>query len=102
MTDTVDTAIPSATLALASLAAFIAANHPKKGLCQLEILRNLNVPQAHVDLIVDIARHLRDEAGQMIDSEFDAVHASSASAAVTATISGGSCCTSTAKGNSCC
>lgn len=97
-----DSVLPPATLALASLAAFIAANHPKKGLCQLEILRNLNVPQAHVDLIVDIARHLRDEAGQIMDSEFDAVHASGASPAVTATASGGNCCTPTAKGNVCC
>lgn len=102
MIDTVDNAMPPATLALASLAAFIAANHPKKGLCQLDILRNLNVPQAHVDLIVDIARHLRDEAGQLIDSEFDAVHVGAAAAAMTAATSAGSCCTPTAKGNSCC
>jgi uncharacterized BrkB/YihY/UPF0761 family membrane protein len=102
MSNTVDSAIPPATLALASLAAFIAANHPKKGLCQLDILRNLNVPQAHVDLIVDIARHLRDEAGQIIDSEFNAAFASATKAVEPATASADSCCTATTKGNACC
>ncbi len=102
MTNTNDTGLPPEVLALASLAAFIAANHPKKGLCQLEILRNLKVPQAHIDLVVDIARHLRDEAGQIIDSEFDAVYASAEVKAVNVAATGGSCCTPTAKGNACC
>lgn len=102
MTATTDATLPPAVLALASLAAFVAANHPKKGLCQLEILRKHNVPQAHIDLVLDIARHLRDEAGQIIDSEFDAVYAGGAQAEATAAVSGGSCCTPTAKGNACC
>jgi hypothetical protein len=101
MSDATDNTLPPAVLALASLAAFVAANHPKKGLCQLEILRKHKVPQAHIDLVLDIARHLRDEAGQIIDSEFDAVYAADANVAVPAT-SGGSCCTPTAKGNACC
>ena len=102
MTDATDTTIAPEVLALASLAAFVAANHPKKGVCQLEILRKHNVPQAHIDLVLDIARHLRDEAGQIIDSEFDAVYAGGTPAAAAATSSGGSCCTPTAKGNACC
>lgn len=65
MTDTVDAVLPPAILAMVSLAANIAANHPKKGLCQLERLRSLGVPEAQIDIVVDIARHLRDEAGQM-------------------------------------
>ena len=63
------------TLAMVSLAANIAANHPKKGLCQLERLRSYGVPEEQIDLVVDIARHLRNEAGQMLDHEFDAVFA---------------------------
>lgn len=102
MTDATDTTLPPATLALASLAAFVAANHPKKGLCQLEILRKHNVPQAHIDLVLDIARHLRDEAGQIIDSEFNAVYAPEINAAAPVAATGGSCCTPTAKGNACC
>lgn len=102
MTETADIALAPAVLALASLAAFVAANHPKKGLCQLEILRKHNVPQAHIDLVLDIARHLRDEAGQIIDSEFDVVYATDAKAAPAAVASTGACCTQTAKGNSCC
>jgi len=102
MTTTADVALAPEVLALASLAAFIAANHPKKGLCQLKILRNLNVSQAHIDLVVDIARHLRDETGQIIDSEFDAVYASAEDKPVNIAVTGGTCCTPTAKGNVCC
>ena len=101
-TNTNKAALPPEVLALASLAAFIAANHPKKGLCQLEILRKHNVPQAHIDLVVDIARHLRDETGLINDSQFDAVYAPELNTAVAAVANGGSCCTPTAKGNTCC
>ncbi|MFZ5758608.1 MAG: hypothetical protein ACOY32_03130 [Thermodesulfobacteriota bacterium] len=63
------------TQALVSLAAFVAANHPNKGRCQLERLRQYGVEQATIDLVVEIARHLRDEAGQMTDHAFDALRA---------------------------
>ncbi|HEU0188095.1 MAG TPA: hypothetical protein VFR06_09410 [Gallionellaceae bacterium] len=96
---TESTVLPPDVLAMVSLAANIAANHPKKGLCQLERLRSLGVPEAQIDMVVDIARHLRDEAGQLIDSEFNAA---SASAAKSVAASAGSCCTPTAKGNACC
>lgn len=95
-------ALPPDVLALVSLAAFIAANHPKKGLCQLERLRSLGVPQAQIDMVIDIARHLRDEAGQIIDSEFNAAFAPATKAVEPAAASAGSCCTPTAKGNACC
>jgi len=91
-----------AILAMVSLAANIAANHPKKGLCQLERLRSMGVPEAHIDIVVDIARHLRDEAGQIVDSEFDAAFAPGEKAPVVAAASGGACCAPTAKGNACC
>jgi hypothetical protein len=102
MTNTVDTVLPPAILAMVSLAANIAANHPKKGLCQLERLRSLGVPEAQIDMVVDIARHLRDEAGQIIDSEFNAVFVPASNAPVASAASGGACCTPTAKGNACC
>lgn len=102
MTNTADTALPPAILAMVSLAANIAANHPRKGICQLERLRSMGVPEAQIDIVVDIARHLRDEAGQIVDSEFNAAFAPATNAALTATASGGSCCVPTAKGNACC
>jgi len=47
-------------IAMVSLAANIAANHPKNGLCQVDKLKQLGVDQSHIDTVVDIARHLRD------------------------------------------
>lgn len=91
--------LPPTLLAMVSLAANIAANHPKKGLCQLERLRSLGVPEAQIDMVVDIARHLRDEAGQITDSEFNAALTK---AVEPVAASAGSCCTPTAKGNACC
>lgn len=94
--------LPPTMLAMVSLAANIAANHPKKGLCQLERLRSLGVPEAQIDMVVDIARHLRDEAGQIVDSEFNAALSSVTKAVGPAAASAGSCCTPTARGNACC
>lgn len=99
MTNTTETVLPPAILAMVSLAANIAANHPKKGLCQLERLRSLGVPEAQIDMVVDIARHLRDEAGQIVDSEFNAIFVTVANTPVA---TAGACCTPTAKGNACC
>ncbi len=98
-------------VAMVSLAANIAANHPKKGLCQLERLRAYGIAEEQIDLVVDIARHLRDEAGQMLDAEFDIearLDASAASLAMplaptfSAEPAKAACCTPTAKGNACC
>jgi len=102
MSNNTDTELAPTILAMVSLAANIAANHPKKGLCQLERLRSLGVPEAQIDIVVDIARHLRDEAGQIVDSEFNAAFAPVANVAVAGTASGGACCVPTAKGNACC
>jgi hypothetical protein len=95
-------------IAMVSLAANIAANHPKKGLCQIERLRGYGVTEEQIDMVVDIARHLRDEAGQMLDAEFNVESKIAVSPAPTfeaAVPAGGaaSCgCTPTAKGNACC
>lgn len=65
------TPLQPSVIALVSLAANIAANHPKKGLCQIERLRGYGVSEEQIEMVVDIARHLRDEAGQMLDAEFN-------------------------------
>lgn len=94
------------TLALVSLAANIAANHPKKGLCQLERLRGYGVSEHKIAMVIDIARHLRDEAGQMLDHEFDVAAAGPAEAPVSlenvSLDDAACCCSPTAKGNACC
>lgn len=100
-------------IAMVSLAANIAANHPKKGLCQIERLRGYGVTEEQIDMVVDIARHLRDEAGEMLDAEFDveariAVPPAPtqdpycAPAAPNAASTESCGCTPTAKGNACC
>lgn len=98
-------ALDRVTLAMVSLAANIAANHPKKGLCQLERLRSYGVPEEQIALVVDIARHLRDEAGQMLDHEFEAAAAPAqapASLDIASPDGDACCCSPTAKGNACC
>ena len=62
-------------LALVSLAANIAANHPKQGLCQVDRLRQYGVSKAHIDAVIEIARHIRDEAAQSLDATFDDAYA---------------------------
>jgi hypothetical protein len=96
-------------VALVSLAANIAANHPKKGLCQLERLRGYGVSEEQIEVVVDIARHIREEAGQMLDAEFDGASAAVEAAGVVpvtvpvvAARAEVACCTPTAKGTSCC
>jgi len=101
-----DSPLHPSIVAMISLAANIAANHPKKGLCQLERLRGLGISDEQIDMVVDIARHLRDEAGQMLDAEFNIEARITAAAAPLAVPPAPStkaaCCTPTAKGNSCC
>lgn len=92
-------------VALVSLAANIAANHPKQGLCQVDKLKQYGVAEAQIAAVVEIARHIRDEAAQALDASFDEArrkaHANSmlASIAVGET---GACCTPTSSGKSCC
>ena len=88
-------------VAMVSLAANIAANHPKKGLCQIERLRGYGVTEEQIDMVVDIARHLRDEAGQMLDAAFD--EEAKPLPVTSASAPSSDCgCSPTAKGNACC
>ena len=100
-----DSPLHPSIVAMVSLAANIAANHPKNGLCQLERLRGFGIAEEQIDMVVDIARHIRDEAGQMQDASFNE-EAKLALAPVAAppapTPGADACCTPTARGNSCC
>ena len=91
-------------VALVSLAANIAANHPKQGLCQVDKLKEYGVSPEQIDTVVEIARHIRDEAALSLDASFDeARHKKSAKARLSAIpVREGSCCTPTPNGQSCC
>lgn len=62
-------------VALVSLAANIASNHPKQGLCQVDKLKEYGVAREQIDLVIEIARHIRDEAAQALDTTFDEAYA---------------------------
>ncbi len=87
-------------VAMVSLASGIAANHPAMGQCQLERLRGAGVPEHQINAVIEIARHIRDEATEKLDFAFDAA------ANDTAPIvepEGETCgCTPTKSGQSCC
>jgi len=104
-------------VALVALAADIAANHPKQGLCQVERLRDLGVPAAQIRTAVEVARHLRDEAAQLLDARFDEEAAAlldppaeqaprpriaAGTPFPVAVADSGPCCTPTKSGQSCC
>ena len=94
-------------VALVSLAANIASSHPKQGLCQLDKLKEYGVTEEQIDLVVEIARHIRDEAAQSLDVKFDeefaARYAAKGSVKLSAIpVAGEACCTPTSNGKSCC
>jgi hypothetical protein len=95
-------------VALVSLAANVAANHPGQGLCQIDRLKGYGVSKEQVDLVIEIARHIRDEAAQKLDAGFDEAYAehwktgASDKLAGIAVASGSACCTPTPSGKSCC
>jgi hypothetical protein len=105
-----ESALHPSIVALVSLAANIAANHPKKGLCQIERLRGFGISEEQIAMAVDIARHIRDEAGQMLDAAFDEEAkltvapqtAVSPAPTLDKPSAKAACCTPTAKGNACC
>lgn len=111
----------SAIVALVSLASGIASRHPDMGLCQLDKLRQMGVPEAHIRTVIEIARHIRDEASQKLDAAFNAKccpdEADCCAPAQTAVVTPAAepkrlniavkeeavlCCTPTASGQSCC
>lgn len=94
-------------VALVSLAANIAANHPKQGLCQIDRLKGYGVSREQIDAVIEIARHIRDEAAQKLDASFDEAYATSAKptdplAKIAVVESGAACCIPTPSGKSCC
>ena len=89
----------TAIVSMVSLAAGIASNHPAMGQCQLERLRGLGVPENQIDAVIEIARHIRDEAAQKLDVMFDQAAAGGAKPEPK---TDEVCCTSTTSGQSCC
>jgi len=95
----------SSIVALISLASGIAAKHPDMGLCQLDKLRQMGIPDSQIDTVIEIARHIRDEASQKLDAAFDEKSGTGINSQVSAVSdkeNGQSCCSSTANGQSCC
>jgi|JFJP01.1.fsa_nt_gi hypothetical protein len=99
-------------VALVSLAANIASNHPKQGLCQVDRLKDYGVSKDQIDSVIEIARHIRDEAAQALDTKFDEAYVQGYAPAKPklkvdpfaniAVVEGGACCTPTQSGQSCC
>ena len=95
----------SSIVALVSLASGIASNHPAMGQCQLSKLRHMGIAEEQIAAVIEIARHIRDEAAQNLDQAFnDASYPATLSAADSTTTSTPqeSCCSTTASGQSCC
>ena len=101
----------STIVAMVSLASGIASRHPDMGLCQLEKLRDAGVPEHQIAAVVEIARHIRDEAAQKLDAAFDekadlelprAVPEKPTGLPELKVEAGESCCTPTPGGQSCC
>ncbi len=94
------TELDSSIIALVSLASGIAAKHPAMGLCQLEKLRQMGITESQIETVIEIARHIRDEAGEKIDAAFDDNYKTDETEIVEPKSEG--CCSSTASGQSCC
>ena len=96
----------SSIVAMVSLAAGIAAKHPAMGQCQLQRLRDMGVPAHQIDAVIEIARHIRDEAAQQLDAAFDEKAAEGApkpSLSIPVVEEAGGCgCSTTPSGQSCC
>ena len=98
----------STIVAMVSLASGIASNHPDMGQCQLDRLRQAGVPQHQIDAVIEIARHIRDEAAQKLDAAFDARAGQAAKPKVEkgrrldVPVTEAACCTPTPGGRSCC
>jgi len=101
----------SSIVAMISLASGIASRHPDMGLCQLDKLRQAGVPEHQIAAVIEIARHIRDEAAEKLDAAFDEKANLGMPTPTTKPASGlpelkvesgESCCTPTASGQSCC
>jgi len=94
-------------VALVSLSANIAANHPNQGMCQIDRLRQYGVDKEQIDTVIEIARHIRDEAARKLDEKFDAAYVagqpkSDPFANIVVVEAAAPCCTPTATGQACC
>lgn len=93
-------------LALTSLAAHVAANHPGLGLCQIDKLKHYGVSKDQIDLVVEIARHIREEAAMKTEASFDTAYQacwqSQENTPADTENESGACCTPAATGKSCC
>jgi len=93
----------SSIIALVSLASGIASKHPDMCLCQLDKLRHIGINDAQINTVIEIARHIRDEASQKLDYTFDQkAGMSSKNESTNEEASGNSCCSTTNNGQSCC
>ena len=101
----------STIVAMISLASGIASRHPDMGLCQLKKLREAGVPEHQIATVVEIARHIRDEAARQLDAAFDEkaqldqpepAPKKSGGLPGLKVETGESCCTPTPGGQSCC
>ena len=98
-----DPQLHSSIVALISLASGIAAKHPDMGLCQLDKLRHMGIPDSQIETVIEIARHIRDEASQKLDAAFDEKAAGGETSATNVQEeTGQACCSTTASGQSCC
>ena len=92
----------SSLVAMVSLASGIASNHPAMGQCQLERLRGYGVPKHQIDAVIEIARHIRDEATEKLDAAFDETAGEDKPREV-AEPAGEACgCSTTPNGQTCC
>lgn len=93
----------SSMVAMVSLAAGIASNHPAMGQCQLERLRKYGVPEHQIETVIEIARHIRNEAAEKLDHAFnDQAKFSEIAETAVPLASGETCCSATLNGQSCC
>jgi len=93
----------SSIVTMISLASGIASRHPDMGLCQLERLRDAGIPEHQIDTVIEIARHIREEASQKVDAAFDEKASLDVSNTMSDNNAEESCgCTATPSGQSCC
>src|SRR5512139_2657360 len=93
----------SSIVAMVSLDAGIASKHPAMGLCQLQKLRDYGVPEHQIATVIEIARHIRDEAAQKLDTAFDEQSKPVKRFTLMEGENESSCgCSTTASGQSCC
>ncbi|MFP4561261.1 MAG: hypothetical protein ACLFRB_08770 [Thiohalorhabdus sp.] len=59
-------------VALATLAAGVAGGHPSQPRCQLNRLREMGIPESQIATVVELARHVRDEADARNDEDLNA------------------------------